>query len=1024
MDYKNLLKYYLECVEFDSAESYVFNTDQRHKTYFFIKESNPDYEKDAIPSGKKVSINLPGPIIQELLIQKRKIQLFYGWPVVVVQRFEKGRSNQNNQIPLFYLPLDHKDLGGQGYEVSLADNIPRVNSAAFEKLVENRDELSDLTKRLIADSDGDDVTIAESWQRFVEVFSKQKEIQLLDTSKYISSKEQRYYDNEMIFIGEASKYVSGLKKELEYLIKYHVSGVESSAFGKLLRGEELIVDMPIDVIEISPLNHSQREAVRNAFKSNWSVIYGPPGTGKSQVVANILANAFFRNESVLFTSKNNKAVDVVCQKFSRLFSAPFVFRVGNSQGGTVHSSYYIETLLKMASSSQAAMTSGFKLIQSNYNAIRKEFLNELNSIKDLCEKRNISSNATEIYEESLERYGEEMRDSILSLKPIQGSELQDLENSITKLEGELNSFFKKIYLQLVRKRTLSELNAQISELISMFGDIYKSEKLYDYQIDKMKKILEDHKGLQALLVTREEAEYAAGKLNKIDYLAIVENYERAHKKFIDATLIFLGRMRMQRAIEFPTASKENIEKYLNTVRQLESNSSNFKTLKSLQEDIFPSLLKCAPLWAVSNLSVHKEFPLIPSVFDLVVIDEASQSDIASAVPLLIRAKRVVIIGDKNQLRHITRIGKGLDHKLQIRNQVDTGDLASFAYSSNSLLDCVQTKVQKSKVLLDEHYRSHNAIIDFSNKTWYGGSLDIRTNFDFLHIKPLNINPVEWIDEVSTCMRGPFDVSAVNKGEILKIVSLINELDAMYQDNIPEVGIITPFAAQKQLIKETLISTLDDRIFKKFNIVFDTVHGFQGDEKDIILFSTVVSSQYVPQETDGAKIDFRPGLLNFLDDTDYLFNVAITRAKSAFWIVGDKTFFDSVGPKRFKEFLNYISEEQSINVEDSVGLSESPAERDLLNAMAREGIIPQAQVRVGPYRLDFLLILDDGRKIAIETDGKFWHTDLSGKKLERDVIRDKYLIDRGYKVLRFWGTEIYHDLDKCIERIKKEMSAAN
>ncbi|NUM72509.1 MAG: DUF559 domain-containing protein [Ignavibacteriaceae bacterium] len=64
------------------------------------------------------------------------------------------------------------------------------------------------------------------------------------------------------------------------------------------------------------------------------------------------------------------------------------------------------------------------------------------------------------------------------------------------------------------------------------------------------------------------------------------------------------------------------------------------------------------------------------------------------------------------------------------------------------------------------------------------------------------------------------------------------------------------------------------------------------------------------------------------------------------------------------------------------------------------------------------------KIVIETDGKFWHTDISGRKPERDVIRDKYLIYIGYKVLRFRGREIYHDPERCINRIKDEIARAS
>ena len=81
-----------------------------------------------------------------------------------------------------------------------------------------------------------------------------------------------------------------------------------------------------------------------------------------------------------------------------------------------------------------------------------------------------------------------------------------------------------------------------------------------------------------------------------------------------------------------------------------------------------------PIWAITNLTARTNFPLEFGLFDLLIIDEASQCDIPSAIPLIYRAKKVVIIGDPNQLRHVALLRDGLD---RILGKNTTSDLKLF-----------------------------------------------------------------------------------------------------------------------------------------------------------------------------------------------------------------------------------------------------------------------------------------------------------------------------------------------------------
>ena len=157
-----------------------------------------------------------------------------------------------------------------------------------------------------------------------------------------------------------------------------------------------------------------------------------------------------------------------------------------------------------------------------------------------------------------------------------------------------------------------------------------------------------------------------------------------------------------------------------------------KTAEQVQKDFHHSahrLLAITPAVIVTSLSARRSLPLETNIFDLVIIDEASQCDIASALPLLFRAKRIAIIGDPRQLRHISSINEKNEQRIA---NVEGADhlLSRYSYRTKSLYDC-SAELAESKneapFFLAEHYRSQPEIIEFSNRTYYNRRLIIRTS---------------------------------------------------------------------------------------------------------------------------------------------------------------------------------------------------------------------------------------------------------------------------------------------------------
>ena len=136
--------------------------------------------------------------------------------------------------------------------------------------------------------------------------------------------------------------------------------------------------------------------------------------------------------------------------------------------------------------------------------------------------------------------------------------------------------------------------------------------------------------------------------------------------------------------------------------------------------LFPKVARILPCWAVTSLSARGRLPFEAGFFDLAVIDEASQCDIASALPLLYRARRAVIIGDPLQLKHVSTVAPQEDRLLLAAHGLAEGR-AAWAYSVNSLFDLARSLCRYEDIVnLRDHHRSHRDIIGFSNRHFYRG----------------------------------------------------------------------------------------------------------------------------------------------------------------------------------------------------------------------------------------------------------------------------------------------------------------
>jgi superfamily I DNA and/or RNA helicase len=294
--------------------------------------------------------------------------------------------------------------------------------------------------------------------------------------------------------------------------------------------------------------------------------------------------------------------------------------------------------------------------------------------------------------------------------------------------------------------------------------------------------------------------------------------------------------------------------------------SSYMQSMPLNGQLASSFLDVFNLNCVTNLSIKSAFPLERDLIDLLIIDEASQCDISSALPMIQRSKQIVVIGDPMQLKHITNVTSYEEGEIKAALNLTENNRAS--YRDVSLWDYCNTLLNSTgatSVVLDNHFRCNYGIIGYSKEFFYRRRLGINLN---IKTTPGNVNidqeGIIWEDVIGSQKN---EMQNINEEEAKRCIEIAEKLAKKYP-NI-SIGIISPFKHQAQEISSMIHKDLSGQI------VSDTVHKFQGDEKDVIIYSLVVTD------------DSSEGKIRWIDySVPNLVNVAVTRARKALYVVGN------------------------------------------------------------------------------------------------------------------------------------------
>jgi len=428
---------------------------------------------------------------------------------------------------------------------------------------------------------------------------------------------------------------------------------------------------------------------------------------------------------------------------------------------------------------------------------------------------------------------------------------------------------------------------------------------------------------------------------------------------------------------------------LRAVNEVRQHLLRQRRLEEPQYGTFRSALPAVPVWITTAQSTQA-VPLEPDLFDLVVVDEASQCTLTNLLPLLYRGRRLVVIGDPRQLSAIPTIPASEENVLARKFKVEAW-MTTLGHCTNNVYDTAEQALPHrgaDVTMLTDHFRSHPLIIGFSNREVYQRQLRIQ-------LDPTRVRHLERFGGgvhvravTGHAERGDNGRSWRNRDEAKAVVELIREFREIDVRSLT-LGVVTPFRAQ-----DDLISGMLEQEGLLQNVTVGTVDRFQGDERDVVFFSPVLSPG-VPDAT-----------ATWVEQPMNRINVAVTRARDAFFLVGHLDHC-ARQPGILGKLVRYCRDADLLR-------RTSAEELQLFSWMATRGWSPEVHVRLGDLEVDF--VLHNGAvHLVIEVDGG-QHTDT----VQSDGARDAFLNARGYKVVRVSTRSVRETPSAVLEQIAEAL----
>jgi len=970
--------------------------------------------------GQSDSTPAPGDLPDKL--RSRTGSIIYGWPTIVVT----DRDHTSKVAPLFAVQIEPEQGPDNQWELHATMepefNLAITASGIFDPSI--TEDISDLLSHGLPFGDADAFGVLAG--RTADLLG----LQILSplNARILESnidRKQGIYNAAISVVAEWSGgYTSTLREELRRL-QTREDWATTAAAHLLLDGFAQKEDKrPSSEPLAAPLvcNQSQEETLERLRRDPLTVVTGPPGTGKTQLVVNAVTNAWLDGDKVLVTSTNNGAVDVAVDRAEKDVSSGLLVRTGNRDVREQVPDRITAALAQAATQrgNQAAARARLKRVTTE----RTQLMEKLARLDELDVKLLQVVEGQEKLRQALKEAAQTLWTNASPPElSISSHEIEQRASQLLRMEKE----------KLAR---LDELDVELLQLAE------KQEELRQALKDAVR-TLWINASPPELSISSREIERRASQLLRVWLfrrfrtrrfrvrlgccetapLEQLVAWARIDQRLAELTSqLEIGRAERQQlksAVGDPTTSVREVDQKwadaslyairVDTATRISSGANRLALFGTIpvSSDRFRRVIsnsfRYLRGWACTALTAHSNFPLESGLFDLVIVDEASQCSLAAVLPLAYRAKRLAVVGDPYQLNPIVSLSDGLLQEIATQTGFDNDDLRDrgIHYKDGSAYSAFEFVARpQTPVLLNEHYRCHPHIARWFNKTFYKGELTVLTDVSDTSQRD---RAIYWCDIDGAAVR-PATGSWLNQAEAEETVK---QLRGAIESGYKTVGVVTPFTAQARLIDQRAKTQFGQDFLDDIDFVSGTAHRLQGDERDAVILSSVLSPG---MSKSGAR---------WIEKERNLLNVAVSRARRALIVLGHPLMGD-LGSPTLASLRVYLRDEVARN-EGTGSLSaefrtDSTSEKILLDAMQLQDLLPYSKLEVEGYELDFAL-LEQGIKLNIEVDGD-QHLDARSQQRRQDITRDRVLVNLGWTILRIPAWRCHEEIDSVIEEIRK------
>ncbi|MHC4165147.1 MAG: AAA domain-containing protein, partial [Planctomycetota bacterium] len=490
------------------------------------------------------------------------------------------------------------------------------------------------------------------------------------------------------------------------------------------------------------------------------------------------------------------------------------------------------------------------------------------------------------------------------------------------------------------------------------------------------------------------------RLNQIDLDALQRELNSITEQLHDVTAAFVERLAWLAQLQRTGLRQQQaLNGWLALHKKMGKGTG--KHVQRLKEEARKTLIECraaVPVWIMPLSRVIESFDLADTRFDVVIVDEASQSDVLGLVAFAL-GKEVAVVGDHEQVSPYA-VGTQLDTIQGLIDEMLLDIPNKQLYDGKTSVYDLARQSFGGTIRLLEHFRCVPDIIQFSNQLCYGGE-----------IRPLRETSASKLEPhlIEYRVRRGEAVNKVNRREALVVASLVDAMCRIEEYQDCTIGVICMVGTEQALYIDSILRRrLTVAQYQRRRLLCGNASQFQGDERDVILLSMVDSPRS------------RPLPLRQRDDAVKVFNVAASRARDQMWVVHSLHPERDLKPGDLRlKLIRHAMDPTTLRkdvIDMTPGFS-TEFEELVFEKLTRANFRTIQHAKVGEYVVDLVVEGGQGKRVAIQCDGDRRQDDEDiAEAMERQLTLERL----GWKFIRLRGSEFFRNPDEVIKKLARRL----